>query len=213
MSASGDLARARFPTIQRSGTTISASGVSGSSSRPPLLSNPPALSRPIQSQSIERPLYEIGSEGPSIGTFSANDNEFLVLEATIRGKYLKQHLVSRIAVSRPAAPPLEDYDARVLRLPRKTAVVFGRHKRKKKIRKSKKINENKRRRPLSPPRYVYLNLLSTQVSVTNTMSRAAKYVAPPVTPRAMRAASPGTRNRFDAQAPAPRPPTGKQTPV
>lgn len=146
-----ELIQNKFPTLQRSGATVSASGVPGSSARPSLAPNQQSHSRAIQIQSISRPLFEEGTEGPNIGTFT-NDDQFLISESTVRGKYPKQQLVAPILTHRASAPPLKDYDARIMRLPRKTSLALGKLKRKKKSRKGRKTNEQKRRRSLSPRR-------------------------------------------------------------
>ncbi|KAJ1306869.1 hypothetical protein OPQ81_007854 [Rhizoctonia solani] len=122
--------RSKFPTIRRSGLTLEHS-----------LHLPPGLA-PL---SIERDLYEVDNEGPSIGKFTT-DNNFFILESVARRKYPVRTFIPREGPQRPPPPPLKDRpNARDL--PKKTA--FGFHIPKvKKRRKGRPTNEVKRPRPL-----------------------------------------------------------------
>ncbi|KAG8733342.1 hypothetical protein FRC12_018910, partial [Ceratobasidium sp. 428] len=133
---------AKFPTIQRSKTTVFGSGVSGSTqpSRPlgPALPEPRLIRTHL--------LYEDGSE-TSRGSFTPGETSFLAPFPASHQK-LAVYIEDLRLAHRPAPPALADRDARRTQLPRKT-VLSKRSKRKRRV-KGRKVTEQKRPRHNSP---------------------------------------------------------------
>ncbi|KEP54798.1 hypothetical protein V565_012690 [Rhizoctonia solani 123E] len=144
------LARSKFPALQRTGVTVAASGIPGAPSGPTSQSRivPPSRFAPLWN---ERDLYEVDNEGPSIGKFTT-DNDLFFLESASRRKYPLRTFVSCETTQRPPPPPLMDRN-NDRDLPKKTASGFRRFKGKRR-RKGRPTNEVKRPRPLpdNPPR-------------------------------------------------------------
>ncbi|CAE6474827.1 unnamed protein product [Rhizoctonia solani] len=186
------LARSKFPTIRRSGLTVSASGIPGAPTRPANQSRvlPPSRFAPIL---IERDLYEADNEGPSIGKFTA-DNDFFILESAARRKYSVRTLVSRETPQRPPPPLLLERD-NAQNLPKKTASGFHRSRKGKRRRKGRPTNEVKRPRSLPEDR-------PKPARISRSVPKKSIFNAPP--PR-IKVKSPEKRSRADTHIP-PHPP-------